>query len=205
MRKVPGRNSTKPGRNIYRKRNYRDNDANDRKIAAQNLVNHIVKYREGNNISEDEVITLVGHSHGGNVAIQAAKMLKEQHGLSADLITIATPAYNSKNSSENPMNKPGIDNHVQIYNTIDGVQGGLAGEETFYKKESHSRGSNNLGSNGITKNIEVDASEYYGKGEWLDAHSFDNNHMEGFLKEVNENWEGFNTDKNECEYPFVCQ
>ncbi len=45
----------------------------DRKKAAFDLVNHIIDYRRKNKITDEE-ITLIGHSHGGNVAIQAARL-----------------------------------------------------------------------------------------------------------------------------------
>ena len=36
------------------------------------------------------------YSHGGNVAIQAAKVIFEKTGQKVNIITIATPAYNKK-------------------------------------------------------------------------------------------------------------
>jgi pimeloyl-ACP methyl ester carboxylesterase len=47
------------------------NDVEDRTRAAKKLVKYIMKNRV-----EGEDITLIAHSHGGNVAIQAAPMLR---------------------------------------------------------------------------------------------------------------------------------
>ncbi|WP_317614906.1 RHS repeat-associated core domain-containing protein [Apibacter adventoris] len=57
--------------------------------AAISLKDYVLKHRV-----EGQEITLVGHSHGGNVAIQASKMIFEAKGEKVNLITIATPAYN---------------------------------------------------------------------------------------------------------------
>jgi RHS repeat-associated protein len=124
------------------------NNEKDRGVAAEALANYVLK-----NLSEGQDITLVGHSHGGNVAIQAVD--KIQAGLdetgdtrSISLITIATPAYNQTNDIENPANTS-IDNHTHFYSGSDAVQTTLAdamGTKTAARTYS----------NPITTNIKVE-------------------------------------------------
>jgi len=106
------------------------NDRIDRGDAARELVDHIMSTRTGN-----EDVTLIGHSHGGNVAVQAAKMLRTalddagSKETKIRLITVNTPADNSSDSPENPesMLRSGvIASHVHLYNDLDGVQTGLS-------------------------------------------------------------------------------
>jgi hypothetical protein len=98
---------------------------------------------------EGEEITLIGHSHGGNVAIQAAKLIYEQTGQKVNILTIATPAYNKKGDAENPETpKAYINDHIALWNAIDGVSGGLAGDD-YYKNST------------ITKNVELKVDKYY--------------------------------------------
>ncbi len=104
------------------------NDIEDRTKAAKKLVKRIMKNRV-----EGEDITLIGHSHGGNVAIQAVPLLKAAldkaniTDVKINLITIATPAVNAKDNLENPETHSGIINsHIHIYNEIDGVQTDMA-------------------------------------------------------------------------------
>jgi RHS repeat-associated protein len=166
-----------------RKRNYTFNNEEDRKIAAGNLVNHILDFRREQGIDEydengqmtvlgAEPITLIGHSHGGNVSIQAAKMLYDEHGIQLDLITIATPTY--KGTAEDPSSNPGIAHHLHIFNDMDGVQGALAGGDTYPWSRK-------------TSTVKLDPSKYYWKTEWMDAHSFDNQHPRIFLLQLQEN------------------
>jgi RHS repeat-associated protein len=158
------------------------NNSNDRYKAAKRLVEHIKANRV-----EGEEITLIGHSHGGNVAIQAAKMFFEETGEQVNIITVATPTYesNKKSLMEDPgtaLGKKAINDHIHLWNAIDGVQGGLAGDETY-------------GSSSGTRQYEIDVSSEYRKdiwipgvgvipGEWLDAHSFDVEHPELIQKDI---------------------
>lgn len=146
------------------------NNSNDRYEAAKSLVDYIIANR-----IKGEGITLIGHSHGGNVAIQAAKMFYEKTGERIDIIAIATPAYNTPKDSKPLMEDPNtqlghkaIRNFLSLSNTIDGVQGGLAGSNHF----------NELGGDGTyTRNAGViDVSKFYNSYEFLDAHSFDVEH-----------------------------
>lgn len=143
----------------WEKRNGTFNDMQDRRKSALELVKYVRQTR-----IKGEEITLIRHSHGGNVAIQAAKIFYEQTGESVNVITIATPTYESKKTemAEDPntsLGKKAINDHIHIYNSVDGVQGKLAGRKTY--------------DNNKTKNIKIDVSSIYGKSEWVDAHSFD--------------------------------
>jgi RHS repeat-associated protein len=96
----------------------------DRESAANQLVDHVLKTSDG---CQD--ITLIGHSHGGNVAIQAVPLLRrklDEAGkcdVKINIITVATPADNKSGSSENPQTHIGcFKSHVHIYNEIDGIQ-----------------------------------------------------------------------------------
>ncbi len=98
-----------------------NNDKSDRQQAAENFTNYVI-----GNLKEGEDITLIGHSHGGNVAIQAVNMIREKLDEGGDdrkinLITIATPAYNGEKDPENPANAR-IDGHIHIYSQYDQVQ-----------------------------------------------------------------------------------
>jgi RHS repeat-associated protein len=146
------------------------NNSHDRYEAAKSLVDYIMANR-----SKGEGITLIGHSHGGNVSIQAAKMFYEKTGERIDIIAIATPAYNTLKDSKPLMEDPNtqlghkaIRNFLSLFNTIDGVQGGLSGSNYF----------NELGGDGTyTRNAGViDVSNFYSSYEFLDAHSFDVEH-----------------------------
>jgi RHS repeat-associated protein len=132
------------------------NDYGIRAEAAKQLATYVLKNRV-----KGEEITLIGHSHGGNVAIQAAKIIYEGTGIKVNIISIGTPAYNKKGGVENPeTNKKYINDHIALWNTIDGVSGGMAGDDNF-KTSS------------ITTNVEIDVSKYFNSGETVDAHSFD--------------------------------
>ncbi len=101
------------------------NDQADRTVAATALAEHVM-----GNLAEGEGITLIGHSHGGNVAIQAVDMILEAlneagDGRSVNLITIATPAYNGADDPENPANTSAA-SHTQYYSESDAVQTTLA-------------------------------------------------------------------------------
>lgn len=161
------------------------NNEKDRAIAARQLVTYVLAHRV-----EGEEITLIGHSHGGNVAIQAADLIYKQAGQKVNIITIATPAYNDKNDAENPRNRIGINDHKAIWNAADGVSGGAAGDDYFTNSPK-------------TDNTETDVSQYYPTvpilNQWggetgytrsrnpLDAHSFDVQHPEVIKQAINAN------------------
>jgi RHS repeat-associated protein len=158
------------------------NNKNDRYKAAQALAKYVIA-----NHKEGEEITLAGHSHGGNVAIQAADIIYKATGQKVNIVTIATPAYNADKDAENPKNHKGINDHIALWNIIDGVSGGAAGED-YYTNSSK------------TKNVEINVDQYYKtRNERKDrygqisidevnnkigAHSFDVEHPELIDKKI---------------------
>ncbi len=60
-----------------------ENSDNGRHHAAEQLVEHVLKNRK-----PGEPISLIGHSHGGNVAIEAANILVKDHNIQANEINI---------------------------------------------------------------------------------------------------------------------
>ena len=144
------------------------NNTESRRQAAERLAQFAVDNRV-----EGEEITLIGHIHGGNVAIQAARMIFDETGEQVNLITIATPTYS--NFRENPaswLNARAVNDHLHLWNSIDGVQGGFAGGETYE------------GINTTTINIEIDVSSEYYSWQWQAAHSFDVEHPELITEQV---------------------
>jgi hypothetical protein len=144
------------------------NNKNNRARAANNLVKNVM-----NNLTGDEDITLIGHSHGGNVAIQAVPKLREAldkagySHIKINLITISTPAENALDDPENPESYGSmINKHIHIYNTIDGIQTGGA---TIFGRSNYDRTYDYSG----TENKEIDVSGKYNRWEWMDAHSWD--------------------------------
>ncbi|GIW60938.1 MAG: hypothetical protein KatS3mg087_2004 [Patescibacteria group bacterium] len=84
-----------------------------RKEAAEKLAKQIYETYTGK-----EPITLIGHSHGGNVAIMASNILKEKYNIQVDiLITIATPVCEDYQVKEGSVKL-----HINIYNPADLVQ-----------------------------------------------------------------------------------
>lgn len=114
-----------------------------RNMSAKQLVHYIVQKRlsmiKNKEITEDEVISIIGYSHGGNVAIQAARKLSKL-GIEVNLVTISTPAYNTDGNDaygggfdkEDPRNsKDGINAHVQIVHEKDDVVNIAGGTEKY--------------------------------------------------------------------------
>lgn len=131
----------------------------ERKIAASMLAIHVLNTRmraiSQGYISKDEPITLVGYSHGGNIAIQAADLIYENTGLKVQIITIATPAYND-GSVEDPGTKEGISKHIHLYSEFDEVDGYAGGNETY--------------NNGSTVNYKM-TEEYFKNNDGIGTHS----------------------------------
>jgi RHS repeat-associated protein len=82
-----------------------------RRKAAIELANHITKNRDNN-----QPLTIVGHSHGGNVSIMAANILKKRGIKVNNVITINTPVR------EYQLDAGTVDKHVNIYQHYDPVQ-----------------------------------------------------------------------------------
>jgi RHS repeat-associated protein len=122
---------------------YLMNTADDRKIAAENLVAYIV----ANRVEGDE-ITLIGHSHGANVAIQAASILADK-GIKVNIISINAPSYNW--GSEDPEGNKGINDMISFWDKSDNVAGGKSiltdnfygpYSQDYYDKNAQSKTTN---------------------------------------------------------------
>lgn len=111
------------------------NDMPMRKIAAQELVKHIVETRakmiSEKLITENEPVSLIGYSHGGNVDIQAADILYKDYKIKVNLINVSTPAYNSWfgvdkdnflfGNAEDPQGNKGINAMIHVIHENDQV------------------------------------------------------------------------------------
>ena len=111
------------------------NDMPMRKVAAQELVQHVFDTRAKmiaeKRITEDEPISLIGYSHGGNVAIQAADMLYDKYKIKVNIIAVSTPAYNSWfgvdkdnflfGNAEDPQGNKGINSMIHVIHQNDRV------------------------------------------------------------------------------------
>ncbi|MGZ0052293.1 esterase/lipase family protein [Brevibacillus gelatini] len=107
-----------------------ENNNTARVKAAQSLASEIIKWRsiKGN---EKKPIRLIGHSHGGNVAILTANVL-EHEGIQVDtLVTIATPVREFEYYLEYP-----VVQHLHVYNERDAVQ--VNGGREYGPIEAHS-------------------------------------------------------------------
>jgi RHS repeat-associated protein len=108
--------------------NHQTNDLVDRQEAAGLLVDYVLNSRRNSDVNEE--VTLIGYSHGGNVAILAAQILFDEHNISSNIITINTPAYNSEGNPQNPLENTGINDMVAFWTYGDWVAGGLAGSDS---------------------------------------------------------------------------
>jgi RHS repeat-associated protein len=127
------------------------NNSMTRNMSANKLVKYIIKERasmmKNGEITEDEAISLIGYSHGGNVAIQAARKLGK-HGVKVNLVTLSTPAYNTNGNdalgggmdSEDPRAaESGINAHTQIVHEKDKVVNIATGEHTYTNGKTTNR------------------------------------------------------------------
>lgn len=87
------------------------NNKSARSEGAEALAEEITMWRKEN---PDEPIRLVGHSHGGNVAIMVANLLGEEDIKVETLVTIATPVRGYQLKQE-------VGQHLHVYNERDGV------------------------------------------------------------------------------------
>ncbi|MFM2335370.1 MAG: hypothetical protein RIS91_1373 [Bacteroidota bacterium] len=133
------------------------NDSKMRKVAAEELVAHIVETRaqvmQSGEITENESVSLIGYSHGGNVSVQAALMLNDKYGIKVNLITVGTPAKNSAfgtnsdnpvfGNSEDPQGNTGINSHFHIRHVNDMLWkvADAAGDKSdpYYSNEPNTR------------------------------------------------------------------
>lgn len=95
-----------------------DNSSKARTVAAKNLVGILSNRGE----SSSEPITLVGHSHGGNVSIEAINLMVEDSkfdNVEINLLTINTPVRDDYQLSDKASKRV---NHVNVYDPSDPVQ-----------------------------------------------------------------------------------
>ena len=96
------------------------NYASMRTVAANDLKKYLLAKVKSNNKSEP--ITLVGHSHGGNVCIEAINMMiKDERfkDVEINLLTINTPVRDDYQLSKEAQKSV---NHVNVYDPSDPVQ-----------------------------------------------------------------------------------
>lgn len=119
------------------------NNAVMRNISADKLDKHIIKTRmamiKNGDITEDEAVSLIGYSHGGNVSIQAARKLGKM-GVKVNLVTLSTPAYDTDykdayggglDSEDLRSSVKGINAHYQIIHEKDDVVDIAGGTEKY--------------------------------------------------------------------------
>ncbi len=90
------------------------NDKESRREAAEEIAEAIIKHNQSN---PDDPIRLIGHSHGGNVAIMVANILATEEINVETLVTIATPVrgYQLEKGVT-------VGQHINVYNYSDEVQ-----------------------------------------------------------------------------------
>ena len=96
------------------------NYASMRTTAARELVQYAINERK--TLSNREPLTIVGHSHGGNVGIEAINMMVNMHefdDVQINLLTINTPVRNDYQLSKNALQRV---THINVYDTKDPVQ-----------------------------------------------------------------------------------
>ena len=94
----------------------------DRREAAAQLIGYLQKQMLFLELKPGEPITLIAHSHGGNVCIEAINEIVEKDlfpGIKINLLTINTPVRSDYQLSEKAQKRV---NHVNVYNPKDPVQ-----------------------------------------------------------------------------------
>jgi RHS repeat-associated protein len=130
-----------------------------RRVAANELAEYVLARV---NVLHQEDVTLIGHSHGGNVIYQASEILAKRLGRKINVITICTPNTAPKYDEEDPgLKKDYINDHIHIWNTKDWVAGAISPLTR-----------NQYGNNGITRNYRVTVPRDPSQG-LLSAHFFD--------------------------------
>lgn len=91
------------------------NNTNARETAVADLIDHVQSTRE-----DGEPITILGHSHGGNVALEAAKLLASNpvfDGIERNIVTLNTPSVKGGTQLLEEANKRV--NHFHVFATND--------------------------------------------------------------------------------------
>ena len=91
-----------------------ENSGFERRSSANSLIDRLTDPRFNPEIEKHHV-TLVGHSHGGNVN-KIVKRKLERHGWTVDIINIATPQRNDTQSKR----RSGV--YLNFYSTSDAIQ-----------------------------------------------------------------------------------
>lgn len=134
-RRVSQKSGERKGRNLCSALQTYD----DRKVAAEMLVEHVLTVRQqmidNNEITSDEEITLIGFSAGGLVSMQAAEMLASK-GYKINIITVNTPASKDQNSIEHPSSNSGINDMLIFKTKGDKLSRKLVGASWSYKNGS---------------------------------------------------------------------
>ena len=96
-----------------------------RTVAAKNLISYIKDQINNGLLKDDEPITLIGHSHGGNVIIEAVNMMMEDPEFllnrKINILTINTPVRPDYQLSPTAR---AVVTHVNVYDALDPVQEG---------------------------------------------------------------------------------
>ena len=99
-----------------------DNTKEARTDGALKLIGYVQKRILSGELKDNDPITFIAHSHGGNVCIEAVNMMVEMDqfkGRQINLLTINTPVRDDYQLSENAQQRV---NHVNVYNPKDPVQ-----------------------------------------------------------------------------------
>ncbi|TKG88125.1 hypothetical protein EYV94_27560 [Puteibacter caeruleilacunae] len=156
------------------------NHSSMRTEAAVGLVADILDQRKG--LDASEPVTLVGHSHGGNVSIEAINLMvgmKEFDGVEINLITINTPVRDDYQLNESASERV---KHINVFDPKDPVQnkGGntttVPSESGEYKKPTGEYGKAGREFNNA-ENIEVDNPQ----GATQDYHNSHNRIQNWFM------------------------
>ena len=149
--------------------------------AAFGLIDHVRTQMKSKDFNGE--ITLVGHSHGGNVSIEAFNMMaemKEFDNVQLNLLTINTPVREDYQLSEKATGRV---NHVNVYDSEDLVQSN--GGKTLIilpDDPSNKKGTGEYGSAGRkfenAKNINVDNPQGLIEGHMMGIYpgDFHNSH-----------------------------
>jgi RHS repeat-associated protein len=148
------------------------NYARMRTYAAKALINSVRdQLKEYGN---SQPITLVGHSHGGNVSIEAINMMVEMDEFKEvkfNILTINTPVRSDYQLSEKALKRV---THVNVYDTKDPVQVNGGNSMTILpENQSNTKLTGEYGNAGRTfnnaTNIEVDNPQGFINGWALDG------------------------------------
>lgn len=105
---------------------YKWSGGNYKEMRTEAAINLIEDIRTAlQNLDSSEPITLVGHSHGGNVCIEAINMMMEMDEFKdrkINLLTINTPVREDYQLSDKTLKRIKPISHVNVYDSEDPVQ-----------------------------------------------------------------------------------